>query len=748
MNFPIKMCFKKFFLLIHLVSVVSLINAQLTIYTDYNLQGNSGTCVSKTIYLGNNIPNGLNNRIKSISLAQGYIATLADSTDGTGERFTYMSSKSAININLSFHLQNKVSFIRVMRLPSFKVKKKGVCSTNNNEIDSIGNTTWFYDWNDKDVSTPTREYAPMAFMWYSTRDSFITKLINKDSITHYIAYNEPDVNGPSRMIVSQAIPPFKKMQSVGLRMGSPSASYIHWQDTFARAAREQKLKIDYVCVHWYDWGAYMTTHPDSIVSAAGILTRFKSFLAAVYDYYRKPIWITEFNANEHRTDSVHHEFMKIALPWLDSCSYVERYAYFFGNDVRSIHPNGSLTTAGKIYRDHESVDAYPENIVDTRPAFPISLASWQASAVLQGGLNQSTFAPTKIHSNLTAPLPITRGSGVVLPPTSSSNGYWGGTSFSTTTAEDGIADNKFLTFSLKSKNGKSVNYHSINKINIRIGSTGPIKYRIDYVVDNGRTFLADSISGPLRVTGNYTLDSIDLSTISNLQNVPPTSTVTFRIIPYDASGTGSFLIGSGVNDTLPDFEIIGGFSDANLVSAPLPTKLINFQLKRNSGNQINLHWSTSSEINCSHFELERSTNGLTFYPIATITGTNSTNGSTYNYIDKHQINQQTYYRLKVIDKDGNYVYSHVLIDVFSNSNTNIFVYPTVSANGLVKATFKKVVKNAHLMVVDVHGKLVSTYNLQAGATYQNVETFALQKGTYFLVLQQEGDMEVAKFIKL
>lgn len=733
-----------FSILVLLASQLS--KAQLTIYSNYNLKGTSASCVARTIYLGNNIPNGLNNNIKSISLAQGYMATLADSTDGTGERFSYMATKTAININLSLPLQNNISFIRVMKLPAVKVKKKGVCSTNNREIDSIGNTTWFYDWNDKDVSTPTREYAPMAFMWYSTRDSFITKLITKDSITHYIAYNEPDVTGPSRQTVAQAIPAFKKMQSVGLRMGSPSASYIHWQDTFARVAKAQKLRIDYVCVHWYDWGAYMTTHSDSIVSAAGILNRFKSFLAAVYDYYRKPIWITEFNANEHRTDSVHHEFMKIALPWLDSCPYVERYAYFFGNDVRSINPDGSLTTAGKIYRDHASVDAYPENIIDTRPAFPLSLASWQASSVVQGGLNQPTFVPTMLNNNITAPLPITRGSGVVLPPTSSSNGYWGGTSFSTTTADDGISGKKYFTFSLKSKNGKSVNYHSISKTNIRISSSGPIKYLIDYTIDDGRTFIIDSITGPTRVTGNYVLDSIDLSTISNLQNVPPTSTVTFRMIPYDASGTGSFLLGSGVNDTLPDFEINGGFSDDNIVSTALPVTLIQFKLNRNNSKVV-LNWQTQSEINFSHFELERSNNGQSFYPIATINSSNQLNGSNYSYTDVATANGTTFYRLKMIDKDGSSTYSRVLTDVNNAINTPLVVYPTVSTGSVVKAIFTPVAKAAQLKVLDVNGKLMVAYNLQSGATNQSIETALFNKGIYFIVLQNEGIVQSTKLIK-
>jgi hypothetical protein len=344
------------------------------------------------------------------------------------------------------------------------------------------------------------------------------------------------------------------------------------------------------------------------------------------------------------------------------------------------------------------------------------------------------------------PLPITRGSGVILPPTSSSNGYWGGTSFSTTTADDGISSKKYFTFSLKSKNGKSVNYHSIGKTNIRIGSSGPIKYLLDYTIDDGRTFIIDSITGPTRVTGNYVLDSIDLSTISNLQNVPPISTVTFRMIPYDASGTGSFLIGSGVNDTLPDFEINGGFSDDNIVSTALPVTLTQFKLYR-SNSKVILNWQTQSEIDFSHFELERSNNGQSFYPIATINSSNQLSGSNYSYTDVAIANGTKYYRLKMIDKDGSITYSNVLTDVFNNAGMPLMIYPTVSNGTAVKAVFKAVAKPSQLYVVSESGQVVNTYQLQQGASSHTVETGTLSKGVYFLRLISNNILETATFIK-
>jgi hypothetical protein len=728
---------KKLFFVFFVCTICLNASSQLTIYSGLNLQGTSATCPPKIVITENAIPNGLNNKIRSIVLDSGYMATLADSSNGSGERFTFMANKSTIKVNLSLQLQNNVSFIRVIKLPTVKVKKKGVGSTNNREIDTIKNTTWFYDWYDRDFSTPTREYAPMGFMWYSVRDSSIAKLINKDSLTHYIAFNEPDVNGPSRMIVSQAIPAYKNMLKAGLRMGSPSASFRRWQDTFATVAKEQKLRIDYVCLHWYDWGAYMTTHPDSIVSAQGILTRMKAFILAAYDHYRKPIWLTEFNANENRTDSVHREFMKVALPWLDSCPYVERYAYFFGNDCRSINPDGTLTAAGLIYKNHESVDAYPENIYDTRPAFPIALASWQSSNVVQGGLNQTTFSPTRIHSNFSATMPLTRGQGLVLPPLNSSNGYWGASSFSTTTAEDAIADKKYFSFSFKTKNNKNVNYHSISKINFRIGASGPIKFLIDGQVDDGRIFVIDSVTGPSRVTGNYVIDSLDLAGISNLQNISPNSEVTFRIIPYDASGTGVFLIGSGVNDTLPDLEINGAYSEANLVTTTLPVKLVNFQLENKAGASI-LNWTITSAINFSHFELQRSFNGVAFEKIAAIEGKNQQTTSNYSYIDKPSNFNTVYYRLKIVDKDGSFSYSNILKAVSNDKQPSLNVFPSITKGEMLTIDYSNVDTQSELKIINSNAQIVKVFQVKGNNGIIKIEASNFNKGIYIVQLSNKN----------
>ncbi len=729
--------------------VFQLSQAQLSIYSNYNLQGTSGSCLVRTIYTGNSIPNGLNDGIKSISLNQGYMATLAENIDGTGERFTYMANKSNINVNLAFLLQNKVSFIRVLKLPNTLVKKRGSAATDNNQTANL-NASWFYDWGSSDNSIPAREYVPMAWNGSGTADAAINAVIARDSLTHYSAFNEPDNKGQANMFVVNAVPLYQKLLRAGQRMGSPVCTengYSTWLDSFTNVANQQNLQIDYVCVHWYDWGNWTSTS-NANPNATDVFNRFTSYIASVYNRYQKPIWVTEFNANPNRPSSVQLAFMQLAIPWLDSDPRIERYSYFFGTDVPVYSSGITLSACGSYYANQASVNAYANNIIDTRPAFPVTLAAWDPSTFSHGGYNVINFTPTTLDANITALLGLTRGAGVTLPDSTVSNGYWGGTGWSTsgTDAQSGISANKILKFSLQSKTGKSVNYQSIDKFNIRVNSSGPVQYQIDYQINNGTFYPCATLSVPTRITANYALGPVDLSGIAGLQNVPSTSTVTFRITPFDASSTGTFLIGSGINDTIADLTLLGGYTEDNIITTTLPVILTNFQLKR-TNNAMLLNWETQTEVNFNYFEIERSEDANTFYTIATINGLNQLNGSKYNYTDAPISNTTKYYRLKMIDKDGSFLYSNILSDNYITTNMSFVVYPTITTGNTIKTTFNNVSKNAQIKILNVNGQLLSTYSLQDGANTQNIAIGNLLKGIYFIILQDKGTIQSRKFIK-
>jgi sialate O-acetylesterase len=371
------------------------------------------------------------------------------------------------------------------------------------------------------------------------------------------------------------------------------------------------------------------------------------------------------------------------------------------------------------------------------------IASWEASSQTQGGRTVTDFAPAFLDANLTAPLALTRGSGVVLPTTASSNGYWGGNEWSTTTAAAGVTANKFLKFSLKSKSGKSVSYTAIDKFNIRISNNGPIQYQIDYQIDNGAFNPCATVADITRPTtaANFSLGPIDLSTIAGLQNVPSNQTVTFRMTPFDASGTGSFLLGSGTTDTEADLSVVGSFSD-NVI----PITLSDFQSNRIK-DKVFLSWETKSEVNFSHFVLERSTDAKTFYDLTKINASKMSNGSTYNYTDTPEAGATNYYRLKIVDMDGSFVYSKIVSEGYDAANTPLLVYPSIATHNKIEVAFKKVSANAQIKVFNMMGQLMRSYDLEVGTSAKSIEIVTYTEGSYFLILQDKGTVQSRKFIK-
>ena len=364
---------KRFFILGLLLTAQISLKAQLIIYSNYNQTGNQATCAAQTIYTGATIPNRLDDSIKSIKLSKGYMAVLAENADGSGEGFSYIASVSDLSANLASVLQNKISFIRV--LPFADVKKKGVGSKDNDLATAL-KANWLYDWGAGDESIPNREYVPMSWGGGGASDANINLYIPKPAITNFLAFNEPDNINQSNIAFATAVPLYKKLLRTGYRMGSPAtteAQYNNWLLNFTNLANQEKARIDFVAVHWYDWGNW-TTSMNPNAAASGVFTRFKNYITAVYNLYQKPIWITEFNANPNRVSAVHEEFMALALPWLESEPRVERYAYFFPNAVPAA--SGSILTAlGQIYSNHVSTSAYPDNIYDKRAttvAVPVS----------------------------------------------------------------------------------------------------------------------------------------------------------------------------------------------------------------------------------------------------------------------------------------------------------------------------------------------------------------------------------------
>lgn len=340
----------------------------LTIYDNPNLQGSHASLNVDMIHSGTGIANNMDNKTKSFILKKGYMATFAVSENGTGKSKNYIASEEDLIINtLPYYLQDDISFIRVT--PWNWVTKKGRTGPNT-EL----NNTWTYQWNNTGNSSIELEYSPMAWGFGGANDDGDIELYkSKYKATHVMAFNEADnCNDQSGQFnnlcqTDVAVATYKNLMKTGLRLVSPSCrenAPFGWLKEFQDKANAQDIRIDVIAVHWYDWGSNPANSPNA--SPTNVFNRFKTYLQNVHDLYGLPIWITEFNANPNRSTATNYGFMQLALPYLESLDYVERYCWYQPNSGVADYYDASgttLTNVGTFYKNQVSAPSIPETTV-------------------------------------------------------------------------------------------------------------------------------------------------------------------------------------------------------------------------------------------------------------------------------------------------------------------------------------------------------------------------------------------------
>jgi hypothetical protein len=139
------------------------------------------------------------------------------------------------------------------------------------------------------------------------------------------------------------------------------------------------------------------------------------------------------------------------------------------------------------------------------------------------------------------------------------------------------------------------------------------------------------------------------------------------VIPGN-TGTGPTPLKSKLQTAFSSFTY--GFGQ----TVSLPLTLLSFSGKR-VDPVIQLAWRTTAEYNVSHFEIERSGNGLQFVTLAMVDATNEAGDKMYHLTDSLPFPGFNYYRLKMVDIDGVFTYSPVIQITPINTAGVMLVYP-------------------------------------------------------------------------
>jgi len=177
--------------------------------------------------------------------------------------------------------------------------------------------------------------------------------------------------------------------------------------------------------------------------------------------------------------------------------------------------------------------------------------------------------------------------------------------------------------------------------------------------------------------------------------------------------------------------------------SPLPIELLDFQANC-AERTVDLNWSTATENNNSHFDIEKSSDGKIFWKIGQELGAGNSS-SKINYTFSDNINSEVaYYRLKQIDYDGNYTYSKIIQKKCFMKQEDVKVWPNPS-NGLfnIELETKQSVK---IELISITGSILMSMNNKDQKIVQ-VDLSGYTKGIYYLsIIDNVGEKRTKKII--
>lgn len=281
-------------------------------------------------------------------------------------------------------------------------------------------------------------------------------------------------------------------------------------------------------------------------------------------------------------------------------------------------------------------------------------------------------------------------------------------------------------------------------------------------------------SAPVAVNDEYSSMQGDVvvGNLMNNDNEPNGESMTPSIVTaspdgtviVNADGSFSFTPNPGFTGTTTSFTYRltdNGFPAATSnvatvvinISVPiiLPVNLQSFEAVYTNPN-VELNWLSSEETNFSHYEIERSIDGVHYSKQALILGSAvSSTEKNYNYTDQN-IEQHTgiiYYRLTAVDINGKMSQSTIrIVQIGQVKHLSISTYPNPvvsSARIVLPAAWNT--KTVNIEVFNQSGQKVKNLNQVAQSQYIEMNMAELADGIYIIKAGSGNETAVQKILK-
>jgi len=179
------------------------------------------------------------------------------------------------------------------------------------------------------------------------------------------------------------------------------------------------------------------------------------------------------------------------------------------------------------------------------------------------------------------------------------------------------------------------------------------------------------------------------------------------------------------------------------VILPVTWLYINGQWQNNAAQ---IKWGTASETNTKYFEIEHSSNGISYSKVGTVAAAgNSSLTERYEFLHTSPTLGKNYYRIKQIDLDGRFTYSTIIVLQKSDLLTNTLIAPNPVHNETTVYFGEEGSKT--LQLINLNGNILRTDNIGPSINRYTIKLDKLSPGLYLLRLQTTNETTTHKIIK-
>ena len=207
------------------------------------------------------------------------------------------------------------------------------------------------------------------------------------------------------------------------------------------------------------------------------------------------------------------------------------------------------------------------------------------------------------------------------------------------------------------------------------------------------------------------------------------------------------------NDTFKRWEVTfdtEGFSGfvVQTSPAPLPVRLVSFNAKP-EGKTVKLDWQIADAVNFSHFEIEHAPDAKQFESFGkTDFEEGIENYSSTDVQPRTNADGQTYYRLKMLDRDGSYAYSKI-VGIRMDAGNVVYVYPNPVTDYFKISLPGYDGKAGTLKLINASGKVLlnDAFTVEKGEIGIDLKRSLLEEGIYTIQLELGGERRQFKIVR-